>query len=261
MDLFHFDPATVFSFLLTLFRVSLVLFLLPFFGGQFVPNAAKAALCLVFSLAVWPRLSFPGTAFPSNLWTIALMLLGELTLGLILSLVIQFLFAAVQTGGAIIGFQMGFSMVNIVDPMTGMNETVTSYFLYMITLLTFLSLNGHLLLLRGLAQTFELIPPGGLYITPGLADRLLDLSTQIFVLAIKISAPVLVAVLMIDLTLALISRVAPQMHVLTLGFPLKIGVGFVFLGLVFTYLARYVGDFIADLGPAYGAILGLASHP
>jgi flagellar biosynthetic protein FliR len=261
MDLFNFDPTTVFSFLLTLFRVSLVLFTLPFFGGQFVPPTVKAALCLVLALALWPQLSFPGASFPSNLWTIALMLLGELTLGLILSLVVQFLFAAVQTGGAIMGFQMGFSMVSIVDPMTGGSETATSYFLYMITLLTFLALNGHLVLLSGLAQTFEIIPPGGLYITPALASRLLGFSTQIFLLAIKIAAPVLVAVLMIDLTLALVSRVAPQMNVLTLGFPVKIGVGFLFLGLVFTYLARYVGDFIANLGPAYTALLGLASRP
>ncbi|GAB6176385.1 flagellar biosynthetic protein FliR [Desulfobaculum senezii] len=255
MDIFNFDPATFFSFLLTLFRVSLILFVLPFFGGNSVPTTVKAALCLVLSYAVWPALSFTGVMFPRHPFDIALMIFGELLIGLVLMLVVRFLFAAVQMGGQIIGFQMGFAMINIVDPLTGSSVVITSHFLYMTTLLTFLSLNGHLYLIQGLADSFAIIPPGGLLITPELGEGLMKLAGSIFTLAVRIAAPVMAALFMVDLALALIGRAAPQMHVLILGFPIKIAVGFFFLGILFTYLAQHVSTFIAGMGPMFHHLL------
>lgn len=256
MDLFTFAPAHALSFLLTLIRVSLVLFVLPFFGGETVPNAVKAALCIVLSWALWPHLSFPGELFPKNPWLIGLMVLGEMAIGLCLMLVVRFLFAAVQTGGQLIGFQMGFSMINVIDPLTGQQVVITSHFLYMTTLLTFLALDGHLYLLQGLADSFTLVPPGGVVLSAALGQGLLDLAGSIFVLAIKIAAPVMAALFLVDLALALVGRAAPQMHVLILGFPIKIAVGFFFLSVMFTTLARYVGNFIIDMGPTFRGLLG-----
>ncbi len=223
---FSFDPAQIFSFLLTLFRVSLVLFMLPFFGGVNVPAPVKGAFCVVMSLALWPKLSFPGAGFPADLWTIGVMVLGELLLGLILDLAVRILFAAVQTGGSLIGFQMGFSMINVVAPLTGTSDVITAQFLYMVSLLVFLAVGGHLHLLRGLALSFQLVPPGALFISPVLTHQILSLSGQIFVLGLKVAAPVMVAVFLVDLALALIARAAPQMNVLFVGCPLKISVGF-----------------------------------
>lgn len=256
MDLFNFDPANTLSFLLTLFRVSIILFLLPFFGGQSVPNTVKASLCIVLSWAVWPHLSFPGSMFPAHPIDIALMLAGELIIGMTLMLVVRFLFAAVQMGGQIIGFQMGFSMINVVDPLTGSQVVITSHFLYMTTLLTFLSLGGHLYLLQGLADSFTLVPPGTLLLRAGMVGDLVKFSGQIYVLAIKIAAPVMGAIFMVDLALALVGRAAPQMHVLILGFPVKISVGFFFLGVLFTTLSLYVEDYIRGMGPMFHNLLG-----
>lgn len=255
---FSFDPAQIFSFLLTLCRVSLVLFMLPFFGGANVPNPVKAALCVVMSLALWPKLSFPGAGFPADMWTIGLMILGELLLGLVLDLSVRVLFAAVQTGGSLIGFQMGFSMINVVDPLTGTSDVITAHFLYMVSLLVFLAVGGHLHLLRGLALSFQIIPPGGLLITPMLTNQILALSGQIFVLGIKVAAPVMVAVFLVDLALALVARAAPQMNVLFIGFPLKISVGFLFLGMLFTVMARHVGSFVISLESLFRQLLQAA---
>ncbi|WP_461210620.1 flagellar biosynthetic protein FliR [Desulfocurvus sp. DL9XJH121] len=259
MDLFNFDPATMMSFLLTLFRVSIILFLLPFFGGNAIPNTVKASLCIVLSWAVWPHLSFPGSLMPSHPFQLALMLMGELVMGLMLMLVVRFLFAAVQMGGQVIGFMMGFSMINVVDPLTGTSVVITSHFLYMTTLLTFLSLGGHLYLLQGLADSFALVPPGGLFLNPEMCADLVRFAGQIYVLAIKISAPVMGAIFLVDLALALVGRAAPQMHVLILGFPVKITVGFFFLGILFTTLSLYVEDFISGMGPMFGHLLRLVA--
>ncbi|MDQ7032818.1 MAG: flagellar biosynthetic protein FliR [Desulfonauticus sp.] len=255
MDLFNFSPQNFLSFLLTLFRISIILFFMPFFGAGGLPARIKAAITLVLSLALWPYLHFPASYFPAHPFGIAVMILGEALLGLTLGLIIHFLFAAIQTGGELIGFQIGFAMINVLDPVTGTSESVTAHFLYMVGILTFLNLNGHLFLLKGLAESFKLVPPGGLFFSPGLVKNMLAFSSQIFVLAIKIASPVILALFLIDLALALISRAAPQMNVLFVGFPLKIIVGFLFLGLLFEIMAIYIQGFISNLGLYFTTIL------
>jgi flagellar biosynthetic protein FliR len=243
MDIFHFDPNTVISFYLTLFRISVVLFIMPFFGDT-LPNVIKAALLLVLTLAVWPKLSFPASAFPANPLNLAVMFAGEIVLGMALGIIVRMLIAAVQIGGAIINFQMGFSMVNSIDPLTGQQEPVTTYFIYMCTMLTFLSLNGHLHLIKALGDSFDVVPPGGLFLTPQLMGEVMSFAKQMFILGVRIAAPVILALFLVDLALALISRVAPQMNILTMGFPLKIMVGFLFLSYVMEMMSDYVTSFI-----------------
>lgn len=259
MDLFNFDPNQFLSFLLTFFRISLLVFLLPFFGGETLPKTVKAALCLSMALGLWPALSFSGITYPASIWEMILMLLGELVLGLTLGLVVRFVFAAVQTAGQVIGFQMGFAMMNVVDPLTGVSEAITAHFLYMVSLLTFLSLNGHLYLLKGLSQSFELVPPGGLFLSEELANQIFSFSANMFILAVKIAAPVMAAVFLVDLALGLIARAAPQMNVLFIGFPLKIIVGFLFLGLLFTILSMHMEEFISKIEMTYYNLLQAAS--
>ncbi len=259
MDIFGFNPGDLFSFYLTLFRISIVLFLMPFFGSKSIPKTVKSALALVLTLALWPELSFPGSMMPAHGIEIAIMIFGEFILGLILSMFINFLFAGIRFGGQIIGFQMGFSMVNVVDPLTGSSNAATAHFLYMCTMLTFLVINGHLFLLKAVATSFEYIPPGALLLTPGLANHIFEFSNIMFILAVKIAAPVMASLFLVDLALALISRAAPQMHVLVLGFPVKISVGFYFMGFLFTIMNTYVTDFIQELGPLYTTIMKLAA--
>ena len=259
MDIFGFNPGDVLSFLLTLFRVSVVLFLLPFFGSSSVPNMIKGALALVLAMTLWPQLSFPGEMMPAHPLGLIVMFIGELSLGLILGLIVQFLFAAVQFGGQIIGFQMGFGMVNVVDPITGVSNAATGHFLYMCTMLTFLVLNGHLELLKAMGTSFKYIPPGGVLITPDLVSHIVKYSTIMFTLGVRIAAPIMAALFLIDLALALISRAAPQMHVLVLGFPVKIGVGFLFLGVIFTIMSLYVTDFIREMGPLFTTVFKATS--
>ena len=255
MELFNLSPDTMLSFFLTLFRISIIVFLLPFFGGDSLPNMLKAALCLVLTMAVWPHLSFPGEMFPGHPISIGVMLLGELILGMVLGIVVEVIMGAVRTGGQIIGFQMGFAMVSVVDPMTGTSQAVTAHFLYMVTLLSFLVLDGHLFLLKGLTMSFEYLPPGSLLLTPELGLDLLEYSDNMFLLAIKIAAPVMAALFLVDLALALVGRASPQMNVMMLGFPVKITVGFFFLGMIFTLMSLYIEDFIRMIEPMYENIM------
>jgi len=256
MDLFSLDPNVTLTFLFALMRISLVLFLMPFFGGQTLPAPVKAAICLTLTLALWPRLPLMGAQMPGHPFDLALMLGAELLLGLVLGLVIRFLFAAIQTGGQLIGFQMGFAMVNVVDPDSGASEAVTAHFLYMVSLLTFLSFNGHLYLLDGLMRSFDLLPPGAILLSPRLSSQIFALSAQMFVLAIQIGAPVIAAILLVDLALALVSRASPQMNVLIIGFPVKISVGFLFLGIIFEIISLHMEGFVSRMPLLFSQIIG-----
>ena len=259
MNIFAFNPADALSFMLTLTRVSLLVFLLPVFGGNGAPRTLKAAICLALTVALWPHVHFSGEAMPAHPFGLLLVVLGELVLGLMFSLVVRFTFAGIQAGGQILAFQMGFSMATTVDPMQGEQETVISHFLYTVAILTFLVLNGHLYILKALMDSFKLIPPGGLVISPPLGAEIITMSAQIFVLGIKVAAPVLAALFLVELALALMARAAPQMNLLIIGFPLKIAIGFFFLGMLFVLMAEHIQEFIGNSGPLIMNLLRAAS--
>jgi flagellar biosynthetic protein FliR len=258
MDIFALNSAGLLGFFLTLIRVSLVVFLLPFFGGEYIPAMVKAALCLALTMALWPHLSFPGELMPAHPLGLGVLLLSELILGLMLGLSVQFIFAGIQTGGEIMGFQMGFTMMSLADPSSGAQVSITSTVLHMVALVVFLTMGGHLHLLRALADSFTLVPPGGIRVSGPLTGDILALSGGMFSLAIKIAAPVIASLFMVELALALMGRAAPQMNLLTLGFPAKIGVGFFFLGILFSTLSLHMEDIIISLGPMFDRILELA---
>lgn len=252
MDIFAFDPATFLSFVLTFMRVSILLFLLPFFGGETIPMQVKAAVCIVLTIAIWPgTAAIPGGAFPAHPWSIGLFLLGELILGLALGLMVHFIFAGVQLGGQIIGFQMGFSMLSIGDPLSNQQIIVTSFLANMVAMAVFLSMNGHLYLLSALMNSFKLVPPGELLISARSLQDMIALSANMFVLALKIAGPIIACLFMVELSLALMARTAPQMNLLVLGFPIKIGVGFLFMGVMFSLIGLYMEEVIIGLGPMF----------
>lgn len=247
MNVFAFDPSTVLSFLLTMTRISIVMFMLPVFNTNNIPVLVKAAITIVFTLGVWPHLALPGSLMPLHPFDLVLMLLGEVFIGLVLGMAVNFLFMGIQSGGELLGFQMGFTMINFADPLTGNNTGITAFFLWMATILTFLALDGHLYMIQGFAASFAILPPGAIYIGDNILWEVLNLSAQIFVLALKIAAPVMVALFMVEVALGLVARTSPQVHIMEFGFPIKIGVGFFFLGLLLIIMAQQVEVFIRGM--------------
>jgi Flagellar biosynthesis pathway, component FliR len=188
---------------------------------------------------------------PAHMFDIGLLILGEALMGLTLGLCVHFIFAGIQTGGEVLGFQMGFSMVALADPLTGARISATSHLLYMVSMMMFLALDGHLFLLSALADSFRIVPIGGLSYNAPLVSTVLSLSADMFILAIKIAAPIMAALFLVELALALMGRAAPQMNLLTMGFPLKIAVGFFFLSMIFTLMSTKMEDLITDLHPMF----------
>jgi len=258
-SIFTLNPAAIASFLLTLMRVSLLVFLLPFYGGENIPPLVKGALCIVLALALWPHLSFDGSYLPGHILGITLLLVGELLVGLMLGLFVHFIFAGIQTGGQLMGFQMGFSMMQVADPLSGQQISGISHLLYMVALIVFLTLDGHLFLLQALTSSFLIMPPGGFFARPVLLSEIITLSAQMFIIAAKVAGPILAALFLIELALALMARAAPQMNLLIIGMPIKISVGFFFMFIIFELLARTIEESIYDLGPVFRHFLQMSA--
>ncbi len=259
MDIFNLPADSILSFILTVMRVSIVMFMLPIFSSERAPMQVKAAATIVITLGIWPQLSLPSIGMPSHPIDIVLLFINELILGLTLGMCINFVFMGVQAGGELFGFQMGFTMISFADPLTGNQTGITAFFLWMVSTLTFLALDGHLYMLQAFAMTFRVIPPGGLVLSETLLTEVFQLSAQMFVIALKIAAPVMVSLFLIELALALVSRASPQVNIMDIGFPVKIGAGFFFLGTLLILMSEYMANYIGGMAGMLSNILEIAS--
>ncbi len=247
MDIFNFDLATVYSFLLTLMRASLVIFMMPIFGANSLPTQWKAYFAIIFTFAIWPHISLVGEGIPDHPLSLILILISELMLGFTLGMCVQFFFSGIQAGGELIATQMGFTMITLSDPNTGGQTSVIGHLLNMTALLVFLALDGHLYLLKSFVATYKYIPAGGLVISTELTRQVLMLSATIFTFALKIVAPVVAALFLIEISLALMSKAAPQMHIMEISFIVKIAVGFFFIEMLFTLIGIELRQYIIGL--------------
>ena len=255
MDLFNADKTAFLSFLLTLMRLTIVVFMLPVFNTDGLPNLWKFSISLMLAMALWPKVSLPGTAMPAHPFGIFALILGEALVGFTLGLVTRFFFVGVQMGGEILAFQMGFTMITFADPATGNNTGILAYFLHMVAILVFLAMDGHLYLLRAVGATFTTLPAGAFAASDSLLLYFRELSSALFSYAVRIAAPVLVALFFVEMSLALMSRTAPQMQIIQFGFPLKIAAGFFFLGALFVIIGQETGNFITGLDGLFANII------
>lgn len=255
MDVYSYDPASVLSLLLTIMRVSIVMFMLPIFSTNNIPMQVKGAITIVFCLGVWPHLTLTATAMPAHPFDVALMILGEAVMGLVLGMAVNFLFMGIQAGGELLGFQMGFTMINFADPISGNQTGATAFFLWMVSLLVFLTLDGHLYMIKGFAASFDLVPPGGLFIGPMILRQIMYLASQMFILALQIAAPVMVALFLVEVALGLMARTSPQIPIMEFGFPIKVFVGFFFLGLLMVIMSDRIGSFVQGLDALFANLL------
>ncbi|MBI9087727.1 MAG: flagellar biosynthetic protein FliR [Desulfobacterium sp.] len=218
-------------FLLVLARVSIVLFMLPIFGSTMFPVMVKAGLAMVISMLMYSVVNLDPALLPLTPLGTGLLLISEAMIGLTLGLCVRLFFGSFQLAGQVIGFQMGFSMINVVDPQSGANVSIMEQLSYWVALLVFLVLNGHHIMLLALVDSFDLIQPGQFVFQRVMVDKVLFIGAQMWILSIKIGAPAIAALLCTSVAFGLTAKFSPQMNVMIVAFPLKIVVGLVLFGL------------------------------
>jgi flagellar biosynthetic protein FliR len=171
--------------------------------------------------------------FPSDPYHFGTFMAAELMIGFILGLSVKLIFAGVQLAGEFVGYQMGLAMADILDPESGMGTTLIAQFYYLVSLLIFLSIDGHHWFIRALFQSFSVL-------SPGLYHHMIHLAGNMFVIAIKLGAPIMAVMIFTQIGLGMIAKLVPQMNVLIASFPLTICLGLVFLGLSVEWMVPYL---------------------
>jgi flagellar biosynthetic protein FliR len=240
-------------FLLVLARVAGLVLAAPVLGHLLVPLRVRAGLVIVLAGVLAPLA--PPVATPGDPWTLAGTIASESALGVLLGLVAQFVFAGVQLGGQLAGTHMGFGVANLIDPQLGQQVTVIAEWQLFLTLLAFLMLDVHHLLIRGLVASFAAAPPGSLVLAPIDAARVVSLAGELFVIAVRVAAPVLAVLLFTNAALGVLAKSIPQLNVFVVGFPLNVGVGLVVLGASLPFTLRLVAERFAGLDATLGGLV------
>lgn len=231
MDMLGYIMRQADIFSLVLARVAGVLVMAPFFGGQRIPAQVRLLFSIILAalitLAMAPQDTIPGGLLPYGLG-----LVTEFFVGFAIGFVTYLVFVAVQLCGQLVDMQIGFSIVNVIDPQSGIQLPLMGNFQYLLALLILLAMNGHHLILAALVKSYDFIPLLGGHLAGPVTQFILTLFSGLFVTAIKIAAPVVGALLVTDVALGIVARTVPQMNVFIVGMPAKILVGLVILILI-----------------------------
>lgn len=237
------------KFLVIFLRVGAILFSAPVIGTSSVPVRAKAGLALFTTLVLMPVVFVDLGNLPAQPLALVPRLAGEVLVGAALGLAARFIFAGVEMAGEIISYQMGFSMVNVFDPQENDEVPIISQVQELIITLVFLTTGAYLVYLRAIAASFAAVPSLGAVLSGGMVEALVRMSSAVFVIGVKVGAPILAALMFSNVVLALVARMVPQMNVLIVGFPLNIAVGLVFLGASLPLFTSILDRLFGQLGP------------
>ncbi len=220
----------------------------PIFSARSVPMRTKIGLAFVIAVCLQPALPEPPTLSLNSSAAFGAVV-QQLSIGLAIGLAVRIVFSAVEMAGEIIGLQMGLNFAGFFDPSTNSQSSTVGRLFGNMSMLLFIVLNGHLLLIQAVAMSFQTFPVGEEALGAVRTMRLHELGGLIFYYGLWIALPMIGMLLFVNVVMGIISRIAPQMNVFAIGFPLTLSVGL--LGIAFTLpmmdrpvmqLMRVIGD-------------------
>lgn len=231
------------SFILIFTRVASMLFGIPILGARNVPVGFKIGLAFFTSMILMNIVRVDTAGLSTDLLSLGVAIGGECLIGLTIALMAKLIFTAVEMAGELMGFQMGFAIVNVIDPQTSSQVPIIGQFQTILATLIFLSINAHHQFLMALAGSFELVPPLHVTLSGDLMIKVVRLAGDMFILAFKIGAPVIVALFITNMAMGIIAKTIPQINILIVGFPLTIAGGLLVMSLslpLFVYMMQRV---------------------
>lgn len=237
-------------------RISAALMAMPVIGSRLVP--ARVRLLYAVALTVVAR-PFVGEVPKVDLISVSSMiiLLEQVLIGVAIGLVLQTLMQVATMAGQIVGMQAGYGFTAMMDPTTGVSVTALSQLYLMMFTLLFLTLNGHLVFVEYLAGTFTLLPLGrGFYGGINL-ETMLSLGSWLFAGGLLLALPTLIALLMINTALGVVTRAAPQLNIFSIGFPITMMSALLLVWLTLDILPVLFSRFSEE---AFGLLRALILH-
>lgn len=224
------------AFMFPLARILAFVAAAPLWSTAGIPQRTRLILGLAITVAIAPGLPEMPAVQPASLGGLWIMT-QQMLIGIGMGFAARIVFTAFSMAGEFIGFQMGLGFATFYDPMNSSQTPVITEFITLIALLLFLSMNGHLLYVATLAQSFAAIPVSAQPMGAGSWLNLAELGTFIFSAGLLLALPIVVALMITNIALAVLSRAAPQLNIIALGFPITLIGGFVVLAVSLNYLA------------------------
>ncbi|HEY9181191.1 MAG TPA: flagellar biosynthetic protein FliR [Candidatus Baltobacteraceae bacterium] len=259
-DVFGLSQAQFETLLLIFIRTSSMLFVFPVFSAPQIPLMVRFGLSALISFVLFRAI--PMTAPLPDIGALLAAVVSQVVLGLIVGFVAYLVFMGIQFAGEILDIQIGFAVANVISPQTQQQVTVIGELELTFATLVFLISNSHLLMLQGIGGSFNLVPLPYITLDPGVAGNIVMFLEQAFLVVFQIAAPAAVALFVVNVALGLMARVAPQMNVFVVGFPLQIGVGLFMLAASVPLLAAVAPQLFSDSARHMDTVMrGLATHP
>jgi flagellar biosynthesis protein FliR len=239
------------------FRIGACLMVAPIFGAQFVPRRLRIVLAAAITLLVTPLLPAP----PAGLEPLSvpgfIVTLQQVLIGVATGFVLQVAFDALAMGGQLLSNGMGLGFAFNVDPLRGTGTPVLGELYMIIVTLTFLALDGHLMLVETLVAGFRTLPVG---VSPPASTWLAvaGWGSQLFIGALTVALPGMTALLVANLAIGVMSRAAPTLNLFAVGFPLTLAFGLV---TVWLGLPAVQSGFVSLMGEAFGMLGTLGAGP
>jgi flagellar biosynthetic protein FliR len=223
------DLTPVVRFGLLLVRPGVLVALAPGFGDAYAPARVKVGLTVLIAIALMPSIAAPALGEPLPL---ALIVAHEVAIGFALALGVRILVAGAQFAGHLSGFQMGLSYGATVDPQSGVRNPLLAVLFGNMAVLTFLMINGHHAFLRALRQSYADLPVGSGGIDGSLPEIVARLLGIVFTLGVRLAAPIVFVLLVVEIAMALLARSAPALNLMAAGAPVRLIVGLIVLAVM-----------------------------
>jgi len=222
--------------------------ILPVFGWNAIPMQIKAAGTVLIALFFGLISPFAVNASQISGAEAAILIANEAIYGMALGLAVTVVFSAVKLSGSIIEQQMGMSMAQVVDPLTGEEAESMGSMLEMIFIMLFLAANGHHLFLLIVCRSYETFPVGTIPTVPVMAAGVIEAGSAMFLASLQLAAPVLAAFLVLLVVLAVLARIVPEMDILFISFPMRIGLGLLMVAVFMPFFNSFINEFAEWMG-------------
>ena len=228
----------------------------PLFSAPQIPTQLKALLLMVLSMMLLVPVGVKPELVDLQVFNYVGLVTVEVVIGLFIGLLLTLVFSGIEFAGRLFGIQMGFAVANVVDPTTSQQIGVLSQIIRFIFLFVFFSIDGHLLLIKCLALSFDILPLGvGEFKAGVIADDIINVGGNLFVIAMKIALPISCAVLLINTGFAALARTTPQLNIFMVAFMVNILAGLYVLSMALPSLVALFHGIIYQSFELIGELL------
>jgi flagellar biosynthesis protein FliR len=238
-------PGHVLGFFLVLARISPLFVVAPLFSAQMIPMQVRTIIAVALSVGMTP-IAMHGQPVPSDPLIVALLFITNTLTGLGFALAVSVVIAAVNSAGALLDVIAGFSYGQLINPMDGTQGGTLTNLYSIVGLALFIAIGGDAWTLRGIEHTFALVPLTGAPKISSLAAGIDLAAGTVFVSALELAAPALLALLITDIAFGMVSRVVPQLNIFAVGFPMKIGVAMLVVAAALPFMGGFLSNQVAQ---------------